>query len=290
MFEGPVIITGAGGWLGQAALELAARAGAEIYAFGATARMQTLRDGRVIAIRALGDLPRLEVKTALVLHMAFLTREHASGMELADYMATNRAIAATVEAYIRRQGARGVFVPSSGAAYGAGPYGEGKREDEARFGALGRELGVPCVVMRVFNLAGPFINKLTSYALACIIRDLLAGGPVRLRAEHPVWRGYAHVFDVLNIALGLLAAGESPPVFDSWGEPVELSELAARAAAVLGRPLTIERPAWQNGAADVYLGDATPYLAHAARLGLQPAALTRQIEDTADYLGRCFSI
>lgn len=50
-----------------------------------------------------------------------------------------------------------------------------------------------------------------------ILRDLLANRPVTLSAVHPVWRGYAHVNDELSIAMGLLLAGHSPPVFDSWG-------------------------------------------------------------------------
>jgi nucleoside-diphosphate-sugar epimerase len=171
------------------------------------------------------------------------------------------------------------------------PYGEAKLEDEARFAALGQALGIPTVLTRVFNLSGPFINKVNSYALACIIRDILARRPVELRAAHPVWRGYAHVVDVLTIALGLLRRGESPPVFDTWGEPVEISGLAARAAALLGWPeAEVIRPAWQNAAADRYLGDADQYLAHAKSLGWEPASLDRQILDTADYLGRCLAI
>jgi len=284
----PVVITGAGGWLGQAALEMAHRAGAEIHAFGASARDHTLRSGATLPIRPLGELATLRCPAPLVLHMAFLTREYAAKMPVEAYIATNRAISDTVEAFIRRNGARGVFVPSSGAVYAPppNPYGDGKREDEARFAAL----GVPYVSIRVFNLAGPFINKLDSYALACIIRDLLAERPVTLRAAHPVWRGYAHVGDVLNIALGLLARGESPPVFDSWGEPVELSALAARAARGLGKPLVLHRPEWQNGAPDIYLGDAVAFLGFASSIGLEPASLDRQILDTADYLGRCFAM
>jgi len=289
----PVVVTGAGGWLGQAALEMAHNAGAEIYAFGASARPYTLRDGVTLQIHALDELARLEARAPLVFHMAFLTREHAGKMPVGEYIATNRAISATVEDFIRRNGARGVFVPSSGAVYAPppNPYGEGKLEDEARFAALGQSLGIPTVLMRVFNLAGPFINKLDSYALACVTRDILARRPVTLRAAHPVWRGYAHVADVLNIALGLLLRGDSPPVFDTWGEPVELSALAAHAAALLGLDgAEIIRPEWQNGAADYYVGDAAHYLAHAKILGFEPASLDRQVLDTADYLGRCFPI
>jgi nucleoside-diphosphate-sugar epimerase len=289
----PVVITGAGGWLGQAALEMAHRAGAEIYAFGKTPRLYHLRDGAPLEIHQHSLLGRYDVPSAIVLHFAFLTREHVGEMAVEDYIATNRAISATMENFIRRNGARGVFVPSSGAVYAPppNPYGEGKLEDEERFAALGQELGIPTVLTRVFNLSGPFINKINSYALACIIRDLMAHRPVMLRAGQPVWRGYAHVGDVLNIALGLLLRGESPPVFDTWGEPVELSGLTTRAATLLGWPeAEVIRPAWQNGAADRYLGDAVQYLAHAKALGLEPASLDQQILETADYLGRCLAI
>jgi nucleoside-diphosphate-sugar epimerase len=294
--DSPVVVTGAGGWLGQAALELFATAVPleQIYAFGARARDHALRDGRLLRIRALSELPVLPLREALIFHMAFLTREHAGTMPVPAYVDANRAISGLLEAYVRAYGARGLFVPSSGAAYTAdpvhNPYGALKLEDEWRFAALGQELDLPVVAVRVFNLAGPFINKLDSYALACILRDLLAGRPVVLRAARPVWRGYAHVGDVLNIALGLMLRGDAPPVFDTWGEPVELSTLAARAAALLGKPLTIERPAWSNGAAEKYLGSATDYLAHAQALGLEPASLDQQIRDTADYLGKCLAM
>ncbi len=288
----PIIVTGAGGWLGQAALEMFAGIlpPGQIQAFGSTARMQTLHNGTAIPVRPLTALPEYAQGGAIIFHFAFLTREHAGKMPLATYIEANRAISGTVEAVIRRHGARGVFVPSSGAAATAdwahNPYGALKQEDEQRFAGL----GIPAVNMRVFNLAGPFINKLNSYALACIIQDLLAARPVTLHAAHPVWRGYAHVADVLNIALGLILAGESPPVFDSWGEPVELSALANRAARLLGQPPGIQRPAWEHGAAEHYLGDATAYHAHATRLRLELSSLDQQILDTAAYLGKCLAI
>jgi UDP-glucuronate decarboxylase len=292
----PVVITGAGGWLGQAALEMFAAAvpPAQIHAFGSTARVQNLRNGMSIPIQPLTALPVLMVRDAIIFHFAFLTREHAGNMPLAVYTEANRAISGTVEAFIQQHGARGLFVPSSGAAYTAdsvhNPYGALKVEDEWRFAALGQQLSIPAINIRVFNLSGPFINKLDSYALACIIRDLLADRPVTLHAGRPIWRGYAHVADILNIALGLIVNGTSPPVFDSWGEPIELSTLAARAAALLHKPLTIERPEWQYGAADKYLGNAAAYLAHAEACGVKPTSLDQQILDTADYLGRCLAI
>jgi len=287
----PVIVTGAGGWLGQAALEMLDAAlgdafAGQVTAYGATARIARLRSGRGIAIHALADITKLSLQNALVFHFAFLTREHAGA---SDYISANRQISQSVQKFLKRNGAVGIFNPSSGAVYAGteiteNPYGALKREDEEIFADLATKLGFPACVMRVFNLAGPFINKLDSYALATIISDLLASRPVTLRAAHPVWRGYAHVADVINIGLGSLLNLAPPGVFDSAGEPIEIGDLALRAAQLLGRPADILRPGWQDGKADKYLGDALGFARQARLAGVTPCSLDRQILDTADYM------
>ncbi len=290
----PVVVTGAGGWLGRAALEMLDHTLGDdfprvVHAFGARAREMALRSGRLVAIRPLTAITQLALPDALVLHFAFLTREHASRMELAEYMRENRKISTLVQDFLRRNGAMGVFNPSSGAVYagtdaGQNPYGALKHADEVVFGELGQSLGFPAVRMRVFNLAGPFINKLDSYALACIIGDITRGRQVVLRAAHPVWRGYAHVADVLNIALGFMLKNVVTEVFDSAGERVEIGALALRAGALLGRRVEIVRPEWRDGVADDYLGDGAAFALHATRAGVALRGLDEQILDTADYL------
>jgi len=291
----PVIVTGAGGWLGRAALDmLAAALGSEAFyrqvtAYAARARPIVLASGQLVAARDFADLADSTAAQPLVLHFAFLTREHAGRLKLADYAAANRAITGAMLACLQRNGAAGLLLPSSGAARDndmtRNPYGALKCEDEAAFAATAASLGFPAAIIRVFNLAGPYINKLDTYALACIIADLRAGGPVRLRAAHPVWRSYTHVADVLNVGLGLIQRGARLPVFDTAGEiPVEITDLAMRAAAVLGIPAVIERPEWQAGAADRYLGDFAGYQQAAALAGVTLQTLDQQIRDTAAYL------
>jgi nucleoside-diphosphate-sugar epimerase len=289
----PVLVTGATGWLGQAALEMLESAlgdafGGRVTAFAGRRREIKLRSGRGLDVLPLEEIGALKLPPALVFHFAFLTREHAG---LQDYVAANRKISIRMQAFLECSGARGLFLPSSGAARSGtletNPYGALKREDEALFGALCERLAIPAVRMRVFNLAGPFINKLESYALACIISDIARGGPIRLRAAHPVWRGYAHVQDVLNIALGGLLAPQPRPAFDTAGEPIEIGTLAARASMLLaGRALEILRPDWQSGAADEYLGAPGMFDEMTAALDVRLHALDAQIRDTASYMGR----
>jgi len=294
----PIIVTGAGGWLGQAALEALEGALGEampgrVTAFANTAKALSLRSGRVIPAHNYAALGALVMDPALILHFAFRTRGFA-GEE--GYIETNRGITRTMQRFIARNGAFGMFVPSSGAVYGpdrvphqnlpADPYGALKYEDELVFGALARQYGFPAAIIRIFNLAGPCMNNLTGYALACIITDVLRGGPVRLRAAHPVLRGYAHVGDVLNIALSLLLGRHELPVFDSAGEPaLEIGELAQLASRLIaGEELPVSRPDWQGGTPDRYLGDMQSYAAAARLAGVTLRPLEEQIRDTAGYI------
>ncbi len=294
----PIIVTGAGGWLGQAALEALDEALGEVMperviAFASTAKPLVLRSGRGIAVRAYDTLGELVMGPALILHFAFRTRGFAREE---GYIETNRRITRTMQRFIARNGAFGMFVPSSGAVYGPGrvlhqnleadPYGALKYEDELIFGALARQHGFPVAIIRIFNLAGPCMNNLTGYALACIITDVLRGGPVQLRAAHPVLRGYAHVGDVLNIALSLLLGRHELPVFDSAGEKaLEIGESAQLVSRLIaGKELPVERPEWQAGAPDRYLGDMQSYAAAAGLAGVALRPLEVQIRDTAGYI------
>jgi nucleoside-diphosphate-sugar epimerase len=293
-----IIVTGAGGWLGQAALEALDGALGEmmpmrVTAFASRAKTLLLRSGRVIVAHSYDSLDQLAIGPSLILHFAFLTRGFA---KQDGYIETNCHITRTMQRFIARNGAIGLFLPSSGAVYGAGrvphqnldtdPYGALKYEDELVFGAQARQLGFPAVIIRIFNLAGPCMNNLAGYALACIITDILHGGPINLRAAHPVFRAYAHIGDVLNIAFSLLLGRLELPVFDTAGQPsLEIGELAQLASRlVAGHELPVNRPEWRTGTPDCYLGDMQSY-AQAARLAgvtLQP--LEAQIQDTATYI------
>jgi len=287
----PVVITGAGGWIGQAAIEMFCAAGAKIFAFGATPRTVSLRNGSALDVQALAALPALQIPKAYIFHCAFLTREHAAQLPLSDYIARNREISRLVAGFIEKNGARGVFLPSSGAIYGASdlsanPYGVLKTEDENIFAELCEGAKIPRAIIRVFNLAGPFINKFHSYALASVIVDFLAGRDVTLRAAHPVWRAYAHVGDVLSIAASLLVDNQTTDIFDTGGEAIEIGDLARRVA---GPGRRIVRPEWQAGTPDRYLGDAATFTQIAATAGITLRTLDQQIADTTDFIRRALS-
>jgi nucleoside-diphosphate-sugar epimerase len=294
----PIIVTGSGGWLGRAALEMLDSAlGAEMLArvtvFASAPRAIKLRSGRVLAARDFAELDHATAPPSLILHFAFLTNGHAAE---AGYIAANQQISELAQKFINRNGALGIFIPSSGAVYspdGAletdltrNPYGALKHQDEIVFQKLADDQKFPAAIIRIFNLAGPFINNLGTYALASIIKDVTAGGPILLRANHPVYRSYAHIEDVLNIAMAILLHRVDAGIFDTGGEPVlEIGELASRISLRLtGKALPILRPDWQNQPENRYFGDFSAYRRAAELTGTVLHDLDQHIFDTARYL------
>ncbi len=295
-----VAVTGGSGWMGLALLEMLANAfgkefSSRVRVFGRQARRITLRDGRVIESQALDQLANLGAGPVLLFHLAFLTRDKTGQMSLADYVAANRELSTTVLSAARRLDLRGLFTPSSGAVYEAdrslsrdlqrNPYGVLKLEDEAAFASLAEQLGIPAAVPRVFNLAGPYINKPEAYVLASILRDLLDGSSVKLSAACPVYRSYVHIADVLSLGVAELTATDprvGTSICDTAGETeIEVGDLAVRCARLLGATLTVERPDWQQAPTSRYVGDRGIFLQACERNGLTPVALDSQILDTA---------
>ena len=294
-----IVVTGAGGWLGMATLELLATAlGDEferrVICFGSSERALTLLNGSIAHQRPLSEIVKLGAAPTIVLHLAFLTKDHADAMEDDAYRAGNEALDHLLLDHLDPIGAQSVFVASSGAAYladdprassGMRLYGTLKREQERRFADWAKRRSKRAVITRIFNLSGPHINKQGSYALACFIRDALAGRPIAIHAPHPVIRGYVAIRELMSLVLATLLDGEAGTIrFDSGGDPFEMQAIAEAVAELLG-PVPIVRPAVGEGVtADRYAGDGEAYRALLADRSIEPVPFARQIAETAEFL------
>ncbi len=293
-----IAITGAGGWIGLATLDLLERIlgtnfSSRVSCYGSAPRLLSFGGGRQIRQRALSDLQTLDAERVCVLHFAFQTKERAELMSEADYRAANRAIADTVLVALDRIGAERVFVASSGAASKtddptASPamrlYGQLKRDDEDRFADWAKSRAKRAVIGRIFNITGPYINKHQAYAMASFILDTLAGRPIAVRAPREVIRSYVAIREVMALIGALLDDAPDGVVrFDSGGEAMELGEVAQVVDQVLGG-YGVDRAAVTDPVPDRYVGDGTRYAKLLSEYGITPVPLDRQIVETAAYL------
>ena len=297
-----VVVTGAGGWLGKATLAmlescLGSDVAARVHLYGSTARMMTMRSGVRLPVKPLSELPQLQIGPHLLAHYAFVTRELIGELGTREFIERNQLITTLIADHVAAHRPFGVALVSSGAVYlgddiSTNPYGVLKARAEHEIATLiGGMSGTesPRLIMpRLFNLAGPFLNKPDHYVLGSIIRDVARGGPIRIRADHRVIRSYVHVCDLVDLMVAALVGTASipPGPFDTAGEvEVEVGELADLVATVLGhRGMPVERPDVEAGTVDRYVGDPGVMIALARSLGLVLRPLPRQIEDTARTL------
>jgi UDP-glucuronate decarboxylase len=286
-----IAVTGATGWFGRSTLDLLAAAFGP-GAFRSRVSIYASRERRV-HVTGVGDVrarPLVELEPAdVLLHYAFVTRTQIPEDEFDAFVTANVTITGRVLEAVRSGAVRRLFVTSSGAALQPSlernPYGALKALDELAFPEACRRAGATCVVARVFNVAGVHMTKPDLYALGNVIRQVQAGGPVRIGAAGKVVRSYAGVEEVVATALGELLDGRDGCFETGGGEPVEIDELATVVRRVLGREeLPIERQRDPHAPASVYLGDPARLRELAARHGVPLRGLDELVIATAEGL------
>ncbi len=293
-----IVVTGAGGWLGLATLELLAAVlgdafAKRIVAFGSSSRVLRLRDGTQVLQRPLADMAWLPEAPTLVLHLAFLTKDRAEAMDEKAYRAANREIGRTVLNALGPIGTQGLFLASSGAAAraddpDAGPalrlYGAMKRDDEDVFASWAADSGHRAVIGRIYAISGPHMNKPQAYALASFMRDALDGKPIAVRAPHRVIRSYVAIRELMSLVFALLLESDSGVErFESGGEPLELADVAQAVADGLPGAQVTRAPITSDKA-DRYHGDGAHYTALLARHRIAQVDLATQVKEAlADF-------
>jgi UDP-glucuronate decarboxylase len=295
-------VTGATGWLGRAACEVLTRAlGPEapdrLVPFASHARAEALDSGAPLSVRGLEDLPGCDAD--VLLHFAYVTREFAAERGVEAYVLANLSISCTVLDYIRIQRPSFMAYASSGAAATAlargetdivaDPYGALKLMDELALRRASADVGSRSLMARVFNVSGPWLMKPEAFALSDIIRQVDAGGPVRIRASHQVIRSYVDVEDLVSVmvAASLDAALPADLQVDTVGEvEVEVGDLAERIRRVLGCDgVKVEREIDPSAPTDRYVGAGHEFASLARQVGVPLRGLDEQIARTAQGMG-----
>ena len=297
-----VIITGAPGWVGRVAMDVARDApggnAAELILSARSDRL-LLHGGTMVEVCRTSSLPgRVVGANPLVIHAGFPTQDQVEVMGGGAYVAAITELRATMLEVISRHGPLDLIYLSSGAATSVEHgvevaertqvYGQAKLDDEAAYAeAIARTGGRLCLV-RAFALSGPYMTKPEAYALGSMIMQAEATGRIEVRATHPVRRSYMAIDDMLRIAMhavGELESGDSV-TFETAGEIVEMGELASRVLGVLGANASaVRRPEFKPDAPpNDYLGDTHEMERLANAAGVVLSDLDRQIAVTADWL------
>lgn len=294
------VLTGPTGWIGRALLALlhtagdpdALAPGESVTLFGSRAGTVCLPGGTDLSVRPLAEIQSDDVVGAHLIHLAYLTKDKLNQMGAEEFRQANTAIDLAVTAAIEASHPASIFVASSGAARqaqngcDASHYGLAKLEQEKRFLTFGRTSGVAVLCGRIFNLAGPHINKLQDYAISNFALQALDGGSIKIDADHPVFRSFLHVEDLCRMILRAARRriGDERPVDFCGMEVLEIQDIALRVAKEFGTRTKIERPAMSFSRRSDYVGEPIDTRILAMRLGLCLKDFADQLRDTADWI------
>lgn len=298
-----VVITGPTGWIGQALLALlhsagdrdALRSGEGLALFGSRAGTIALANGLVVPVRQLAGITPDDVAGAQVVHLAYLTKDKVASLGETAFREGNQAIDNALLAAMDAAPPASLFVASSGAAKLAEagnpePYGVMKLAQEERFLAFGAAHGVPVLCGRIFNVAGPFINKLEAYAVSNFALQARERREIRIEARQPVFRSFLHVTDLCRMIRRALCGGvgRDQPVDLCGNQILEMQDIAELVADEVardtGEKVAIVRGALNLAARSDYLGcpQETRVLAMELNIGL--ASVHAQVRDTLEWI------
>lgn len=290
------VLTGPSGWIGNAMLALLAgrmggALGDRVSAFASSERTMPLSSGENLAVRDLASIRPADVDGAHVIHLAYLTKDKVEGIGERRFFDTNLAIDDHLLAALSQAKPASLFVASSGAAALAAagvdlhPYGMTKLRQEARFLEWAASTGVATIAGRIFNIAGPHINKLDAYAISNFVVQALERREIHIQADQPVFRSSLHVMDLcaLIVEAGLRGARRDRPVDLCGAQVVEMADIAALVSAQMG-DAPVRRAAMRYDRASVYLGHFPDTKVLAMELGFDLLPLSVQVRDTIRWI------
>jgi len=126
------------------------------------------------------------------------------------------------------------------------PYGLAKRASEAMLETYGRWHGFEGVIARLFAFSGPGLPLDRNFAVGNFVRDVLAGGPIRIQGDGTPCRSYLYAADMAAWLWTLVVHGKPfRPYNVGSGDGLTIAELAGvvAEATVPGTPIEIaQRP------------------------------------------------
>jgi len=266
-YEGkPVLVTGAGGFIGSHLVEGLVEAGARVRAmvrYSSTGSWGFLdssaaRDAiEIIAgdVRDADCVARAVAGQEVIFHLAALIGIPYSYESPTAYVRTNIEGTLNVLEAARASGAARIVHTSTSEVYGTAqrvpideehplvgqsPYSATKIAADKMAEASWRSFDLPVVTVRPFNTFGP--RQSARAIVPTIISQCLWGEHIRLGSTHPT-RDLTFVDDTVA---GFLAAGSAPHVAGrtinlGTGREVSIGDLASTIMGLVGRDLPLDR-------------------------------------------------
>jgi UDP-glucose 4-epimerase len=168
-----------------------------------------------------------------------LQRQHNAGKTISMFMASTSEVYGKNPKSIWNEGDDLVFGTTTKPRWS---YGASKAIDEFLSLACVREHGMPIVIGRFFNVAGPRQSGAYGMVLPRFIQAAMKGGPLVVHDDGQQVRCFAHVSDIIEAVIGLMNTPRCIGNIYNIGadQPVAILEMAKRVVAIVNPAAKIE--------------------------------------------------
>jgi len=181
--------------------------------------------------------------TALILRA--LARRHQQGHQVRFFLASSSEVYGKNPTPIWKETEPMVFGPTSRPRWA---YGVSKAIDEFLALAWHRQVGLPVVIGRFFNVVGPRQTGAYGMVLARFVEAALGGRPLVVHDDGQQIRSFAHVQDVVRAVIRLMECPEAVGRVVNIGSdrPITILELAQRVIAAADAQVPIQFQSYQE--------------------------------------------
>lgn len=292
LVHGPIVITGASGWLGKSFLETLlelkiVNSSRDIFCLGRKSGKITTSSGQEFEV--LEKLPSSVTTIGYFAPFAFATQEQLDRFGTSSYVEINKGLIKRDVEIVKQFGPTKILLPSSGVVSkpksfyeqkpSFGIYRDLKIQQEADIQQVmnGQQ---SLSILRLYSLSSKFQTDAKKYALANLVCSALSNTKIVIQSKGPVFRKYVSSEDLFRAVLCDSRFGTQ--IIESSGILIEIQALAELIVKVLASDSQIQlRDSKQVDPSDDYYSTDTSMDNLFREFNIKISTLEAQILDTA---------
>ncbi len=283
-----VLITGATGWLGHAALQAVKKVFPEVrqedlQLYASRERLHFDPSYGVVKVNDLTMNNYTSKNIDLFIGLALKTRDYSTKMDKQEYLEGNKVLIQKHLEIMESTNPNKVLLISSGVVsqYLEGrqaldPYTEIKLLEEKLYNQFAKKTNSKLIILRLWGATGELMTEPLKYAIGNLIYQAETTGQIIINSKRKVYRRYAdatQIFEVLIHAIEKNYCG----TLNSGGVTVEIGALAQLISKNYRKSLKIVRDLEFGSKPDLYFPEDSDFDDLAKHVGVRLLSLQDQI-------------
>ena len=283
-----VLITGATGWLGHAALQAIKKVlpdvkSEDLNLYASHERIHSDPTFGLVQINDFASSKHKPKNIDLFIALALKTRDYSIKMDEEDYLAGNKDLIEKHIELMKATNPKKIILISSGVvskylegSWPLDPYTEIKLLEEKLFNEFAKQAGSKLIILRLWGATGELMTEPLKYAIGDLIYQAETTNQIVIKSKREVFRRYTDATQIFQVLIRGLQNNFSGTL-NSGGVTVEIELLAQLIVNNHQKPIEIVRKLETGSKPDLYVPTDSEFDNLAKSVGVNLLSLEDQI-------------